>query len=309
MPDLQYILDRVKQRFPRTDDVLEAMLAEDLLATHIPDVCRHYPWWFLDGGATGGGGSFQSAFPVTDEDLEDWVFPYGNWLDKGWLLIDADVDTYVCADTAMPGEGDQEASTWSPVLINHLRTARLFEMCGSSYNKLEVLLPEIYRDQAVYGSTRCKPCRITVVEEYVDGDRVSVLKVNPTPDTNYILQIDFVLQVPPTFSTGGGANNKTNVLIETYPEVAINLGMLAAAEYFNEARAMDYYQRKLWGAPGKASVSRSSESDGYIGRMKRDSRLRKTQREKALVYHHGNPHSDRRGRRPAFSRPWFGFYR
>lgn len=309
MPDLQDVLDRVRQRFPRTDAVLESMLAEDILSTHIPDICRHYPWWFLEGGAVGGGGTFQDAFPVTDSDLTAWTFPYGNWLDRGWLLIDDGVDSYVCADTAKPGDGDTDASTWSAVLVNRLTTVRIWDLSGECSGKLEVLYPEIFKDYAMYGDTECKPRRVTVVEEYVDGERVSVLKVNPVPDKKYVLQVDFSLQIPPTVSTGGGANDKTNVLIDTYPEVAITVGMLAAAEYFNEARAIEYYTRKLWGAPTKASVAKTAESGGYIGRMKRDNRIRKLQREKSLRYHKGNPYSDRPRARASSRQPWFGYYR
>lgn len=311
MPDLQFVLDRVRVRFPRMTDELEAMLAEDIIGTHIPDVCRHYPWWFLDGGSVGGGSALTSAFPLSDSDISSWSFPFEQWMDRGWLLLDEGVDTYVVGDTALPGEGDQDPATWAPVLVRSLRTARRYHLDGSRETLMESLKPDQFRDLATYEDGRYgEPCRITVMEEYVNGDRVSVIKVNPVPDKCYLVQVDFRLQIPPTISTGVGPNDKTNIVIETYPELAINLAMLAAAEYFNEARAMQYYEQKLWGTPLKGSISRAAQKDGIIGRMKRDDKIRKQQRERSIEYRLGNPWSpNRRPGRSNFRRSFYGRYR
>lgn len=292
MPDLQFILDRIKERFPRTDCDLERHLSEDIIGTHIPDVCRHYPWWFLDGGAAGGGGTFQQSFPVTEASLTAHTFPFENWLDRGWLLIDEGVDSYVMGDTAKPGEGDLDSTTWDAVLINHLKTVRIFDFAGNCIRTLEVMRPDNYRDAAIYSTeSQGEPCRATLMEEYVGGRRVSILKVNPLPDGQYVAQLDFQLQVPPTISTGTGAFEVSNIVIDTYPELVIAMGMLMAAEYFNEQRLMAYYEAKVWGSPAKGSVSRNAQKGGLVGRMKRDSRIRKSQREKAISFQLGNPFS------------------
>lgn len=284
---LRDILDRVKLRFPRTDSELEAMLAEDIMGTLIPDVCRQFPYWFLEGGSLGGGGSLAAAFPFEESDLASWVFPYENWMDRGFLLLDAGIESYVVGDTYLPGDGDSDPNTWDSVLVNHLMTARVFDLKGGCKQYLEVARQEIYKDGAVYDK-QARPLRVTWTDEYIGGVKKSVFKFNPVPDKHYIVQLDWNVCVPATIPRGSSEFEVTNILIETYPEVAINLGMLAAAEYFNEARLVQYYERKLWGTPAKASPRSASETEGLIGRMKHDTRIRKRERHPSLPFSRGS---------------------
>ena len=291
---LKDILARVRVRFPRTDRDLESMLAEDIMGTLIPDVCRQFPYWFLEGGSLGGGGSLTSAFPFTEADLASWVFPFENWMDRGFLLIDPGIESYVVGDTSKPGDGDLVPSTWAPVLVNHLVNARLFSLQGDCKSPLDVVRVEVYKDRARY-NTNCRPVQVTWTDEYISGVKKSVFKFNPIPDKHYIVQLDWNVCVPPTLVVGQEEDYEiTNIILETYPEVAINLGMLQAAEYFNESRLMQYYERKLWGTPAKASPKTMAETEGLIGRMKHDTRIRKTKRDRTMPSYKGNPNAIRR---------------
>ena len=310
MPDLAYILQRIQERFPRTDPVLEAMLATDIIGTLIPDVCHHYPWWFLHGGAgIGGGSGFASAFPLDEEQLPDLPRPFGNWLDRGWLLVDEGVTDYIIGDTARPGDGDLDPTTWSSVLVNRVNTVRMYELDGNCQRFVDVVSPQIFRDRRQLGEEDvCMPCIATTVDEFVEGTKTSVLKLSPTPDKAYIAQVDFSLTVPPTISVGPGPLNITNIVIDEYPELVINLGMFLAAEYFNEQRLMVYYEQKVWGNPPKGSVSRNAQKGGLVGRMKRDDRIRQGRREKSLSYESGNPFTGNGNRQNRRQRSFYGRY-
>ncbi len=290
---LKDVLHRVKIRFPRTDADLESLLAEDIMGTLIPDVCRQFPYWFLEGGALGGGGGVTSAFPFTESDLSSWTFPYENWMDRGFLLLDPDIETYVVGDTLRPGDGDQDSSTWVSPLVNHLVNARIFDLTGSTKSYPDINRIEVYKDKARYSNT-CRPTQVTWTDEYISGVKKSVFKFNPVPDKHYIVQLDWNVCVPPTLVVGAEEDYEvTNIVLETYPEVAINLGMLQAAEYFNESRLMQYYERKLWGTPAKATPTTMGETEGLIGRMKHDTRIRKTKRDRTMPFYRGNPRTSR----------------
>lgn len=265
-----YVLQRVGERFPRTDSVLQAMITNDIFKNFIREICSQYPYWFLK---VVPGHTFPASFPLANEAaLTSYTKVTGAWLDRGWLHVQPGVARYVFSAPAEFGESfDDDASFWSDVQIQQLDYVKEFNLRGSFIRDLECKPGSGHFTQTDW-SSRGQPA-IALWETGVDdsGNRISWLRFNPTPQNHAIYAVGFTLRVPINYDPDSpSTGNTTNRMLEEYPEVFIHAGMLQAAEYFNEARNIEYYSKKLWGIPNDGGKGKTKQAEGSMAKMKRD---------------------------------------
>lgn len=272
-----YVLDRVKQRFPRTDAELELILATDIFENFTRDICSRFPYWFLQYPP---GYTLPADFPTDEADLISRTPVFGEWLDRGWLRVEPDKDRYLLSAPADLGDNfDQDAAYWTNVDSQMVDFVKEFAYNGSMARDLEVVGDSRYFTVAEFNE-ELQPRIVFWETGEIDGERVSWLRFNPTPKRYHIYAVQFRLKQPVDYDPGLAVptGDFTNRMLEEYPEVLINAGMLMAAEYFNEEKAVLYYRSKLYGNPddGRRSV-RGKQNEGLIARMKRDSHRRNNQ--------------------------------
>lgn len=279
-----YVLDRVKERFPRTDSVLEAMLADDIFKNHIRAICSKYPYWFLE---VPPGYTFPTQFPITEAALTAYSPVVGSWLDRGWLRVQPNISRYLIAAPADFGtDFDTDVAYWSYTEIQKVNFIQEFSLSGEPVMDLEAVGGNRYASRVSYAATGrpLQVCWETGV--HTDGKRVSWLRFNPTPKSYGIYQVKFTLKAPIQYEVSSGVY--TNRMLEEYPEVVIAAGMIEAAKYYNEEKAIMYYNTELYGSPNDGRKGfRGKQTEGKIAEMKRDSRRAETQDVQEMPIHLG----------------------
>lgn len=260
----QDVLDRVKIRFPRTDSVLENMLQTDIFDNFVRNICSQYPYWFLKYSP---GDKLPLNFPTDDTDLQSRTPIFGDWLDRGWLRTSPGKNKYVIAAPADLGDPfETDAAYWSNVEVRTVDYVRQYNYNGSLVQDLEIVSSSRYENASNY-ATQQQPRVVKWESGIVNGETVSWLVFNPVPQKYGIYAVQFHLRVPIDYVSG---TSYTNRMLNEYPEVFINAGMLAAAEYFNEQRAIEYYRGILWGIPDDGRIGKQKQREGLIAKMKRD---------------------------------------
>lgn len=261
----QEVLDRVKTRFPRTDSALETMLQTDIFENFTRNICSQYPYWFLRYEP---GNNLPLNFPTDDTDLQSRTPVFGDWLDRGWLRTSPGKNKYLIAAPANLGDPyETDSSYWSYVEVRSVEYVRQFNYNGSLVADLEVVRGSRYENQSNYANQN-QPRIVKWETGNLNGEQVSWLVFNPVPENYGIYAVEFMLRVPLNYASG---SSYTNRMLEAYPEVLINAGMLMAAEYFGEYQAIEYYRGVLWGIPDDGRIGKMKQREGLIAKMKRDS--------------------------------------
>ena len=272
---LATVIDRVLRRFSRADSELESLLETDLIDYVHREICSQFPYWFL---TVPPGYTYPNEFPTTEAALAAYVKVFGDWLDRGWLHVQAGQAVYYMAAPAIIGpDGDTDPTLWTEVQIQEMDYLHEFNLSGSFVLSMPVHFREGHFVQSDW-SNQCQP-RIAMWETGVkNGKRVSWLRFNPTPENDHIYAVQFKLRESIKYDPSPPSGDISTMLLDHYPEVAIQAGMLYAAEYFNEVRAIDYYRGKLWGVPNDARKGKNQKQvEGSIARMKRDTSRRNSQ--------------------------------
>lgn len=281
MASLAYILDRVRRRFPRTDRNLEDMLATDL-PEQFRQLCSRYPFWFLSVYPSSYNleQTYESVVEASGENAVE------SWIDKGWLRTSkyvTDYDFWVPAalETSATYDDPDESLLWVPAQVRKLEFVKMYERTGAVKADLPVVNMDKFYSFASFGmTTPGEPVMATLVR----SPGGCALRLHPVPADTYILAVGFRLAVTPFYRESGDI---TTAAFQLYPELGINLGLLAAAEYFGELPAVQYYTQKLFGNPPKGTNMSMSASGGIVGDILKESRDQFSQSSPVVSTHTG----------------------
>lgn len=301
---LAYVLDRINERYGRQKASVKARLVGDL-NEWIARACRRFSFWFLNQDP---GLDIVDQFPLASTDLSTLTPIKGRWVDKGWLVTQANTPSYAYAyptveavdPTASDSQPlDPKAWTWGE--LTHLLYVKEFDSTGSFLRDLPILPYSEFMTFTKWDKPT-RPDRVT----FQTGNGVSVLHFAPTPDQAYLYQVRARLANLLPLDRA----DSTNAMLMTYPEVVITAGLLIAAEYFHEAQEIQFYSMKLYGGEYAQVMDPTKVTPGgLLGEVIADSRRRsKSEADQLRVYASSNRALGRDNGRIRSRYPFHGFY-
>lgn len=281
MPTITDIVTKVVTRFPRMDTVAEGQITTDIYSW-LKEVCSEYPFWFL---RIDPGNVLPSNFPFEDiSDIALETHYKTDWLDRGWLHAREGQEKYFLAAPAAVGQYDTDATKWYNCAAQKINYVKEFGPRGTQYSDLEVQFSGGALARVNWNS-HSRPTRV-FFETGQDGTGASVswLRFNPIPEKDYLYAVSFTLDKPLNYGSP-----ITNRFFQEYPECAVYLGMMFAADYFNEAQAYAFYHTKVYGyAPGGVQATpHIPRRAGYIEKMKRDTQRKTEQQDQTVPVYKG----------------------
>lgn len=298
---LSYVIDRINERYGRQKASVKARLTGDL-NEWISRACRRFNFWFLHQDP---GMSVIEQFPLANSDFSDLTKQKGNWVDKGWLLAEADMPYYTFAyptqETINPGTGTITPKAWAWGEITHLLYVKEFDSEGSFLRDLPIL-PYSEFTTFTKWDKQTRPDRVA----FQTMNNVSVLHFAPTPDQGYLYQVRAKLASLPPLDRA----DSTNVFLQTYPELVITAGLLIAADYFHETQEIQYHSMRLYGAEYAATQDPTKVTPGgLLGEALADSRRRdKSESDQLRVYQSSHRALGRDNGRVRSRYPFQGYY-
>jgi hypothetical protein len=268
MSTITNIQTRIERRFPRIDTEVSTEITSNIY-DWLADICSEYPFWFLK---VHPGNLFPANFPLDAiTDLNALTHMQTDWLDRGWLHVQADQEKYFLAGPAAQGKYDQDDSKWAKVKAQKVYFVKQFDERGNFKVDLPIHMGSQNMSHATWSSTGT-PQRVFFESGLDSSDNeVSWLRFNPIPREDMIYAVSFALTSPINYGTP-----ITNRFFQEYPEAAVCAGMMFAAEYFSEARDYQHFHTKLYGDPSGGFATRKL---GFVEKMKRDTRKRSEQED------------------------------
>lgn len=297
---LAYVIDRINERYGRQKASVKARLVGDL-NEWISRACRRFNFWFLH---LDPGLGVVSQFPLASSDFSSLTEKKGNWVDRGWLRVEANTPYYLFAYPSQEGidtSGAVVSKGWMWGEITHLLSVKEFDSEGSFLRDLPVL-PYSEFSTFTKWDKQTRPDRVTF--QTVNG--TSVLHFAPTPDQAYLYQVRAKLASLPPLDRA----DSTNVMLQTYPEMVITAGLLIAADYFHEAQEIQYHAVRLYGAEyAQYQDPTKVTPGGLLGEALADSRRRnKSEADQMRVYQSSHRALGRDNGRVRSRYPFEGYY-
>lgn len=301
---LAYVIDRINERYGRQKASVKARLVGDL-NDWISRACRRFNFWFLEQDP---GLDIVDQFPLASTDLSLLTPVFDNWVDKGWLVTEANTPSYAYACPTLQAASLSSVETqpldpkaWSWADLSNLLYVKEFDSTGSFLRDLPILS---YSDFMTFTrwDRQTRPDRVT----FQTANGVSVLHFAPTPDQAYLYQIRAKLASLLPLDRA----DSTNEMLQTYPEMVITAGLLIASEYFHETQEIQYYATKLYGSEYAMLQDPTKVTPGgLLGEAIADSRRRnKSEADQLRVYASSHRALGRDNGRVRSRYPFQGYY-
>ena len=273
MPPVQpfsWAINSAASRFGKTDRRLEGQLQLDV-TNKLRRICVEFPYWFL---RVEPGTAVPLAVPYSSAPTS---FKMGRFLDQGWFLTQAGVESYPLFATVMGDNIDGTNDYWAPVEAAQINYVYQFGLDGGMSNELVIADSYKYFSRGMPNTGRRGSSTFTVFPQTFNG--FTTLRLNPVPDDTYLMCTSFQLAYPPWIGVGAGM---TNWAMFYYPELIQLLVKLQYAEHYHEAQALQIYQRELYG-DGGARNRGDLPFPGLLADMKTDTYKRQEQQSQEMA--------------------------
>lgn len=244
----------MKRKFGKSSAELEANI-EGYLEDRFREIITDFDYWWT---YVSPGFVLPTGFPYS-------VLPAllaGRFVDQGWLMLQEGVEFYQLQFAS--SQSTTAPSSFAPAEASRIRFASLYDVSGTFLDNLAVDNPEGYFSKGSYGSVN-KGTPICCTPHTING--ATYLRFRPTPDREYFVALGFQLATIPFVPDGA---SRTNLLLETYPRVVMQMAGLEYAEYYHDDKMLQFYYRELYGQTDSGKIRGDMNWEGSIGRMKRD---------------------------------------
>lgn len=246
-------------------------------------ICVEFPYWFLK---VEPGTEVPQNIPYATAPTS---FKMGSFLDQGWFLTSPGVATYPLFATVMGDNIDGSNNYWTPVEAQQIHYVYQFNLDGGSSNELVVTDSYGYFNQGIPSANLGSSKNFVVYPQTFNG--FTSLRLNPVPDSTYLMCTSFQLAYPPWIGEGPGM---TNWMLFYYPEVIQLLVKLQYAEHYHELQALQAYQRELYGDGGGRNRS-DIPYPGLLADMKTDTYKRDEQQSQEVPWYRSSREAVGRG--------------
>lgn len=230
------VLETVRAKFSVNLDLKLEKYISDTLWNKIATLYRQNNLWF---SKVTPDPAFTINFPIaTDAALVALDTAGYNWPSAGWLYVVDGTSTYEVYNPINPVSTASTThiySYWMKQDVKNIDTVYEYDLTGSQVGEIAVLGREKTMAKSNYGTAN--EGQPTTVSLYKNGFR-SFLVFNPVPDDYYLYQVAYSLASPTPFDTPESSNQ----FMENYPDVAVNMGLQAAAEHYEKWDTSAYYK-------------------------------------------------------------------
>ena len=244
------IVNLCKLKFGLITEEAERYLS-DALAIKMNQVCSDF---FTEFMRQLPNPSFRNNFPITTVSS---LAKQDTWLSQGWFYTTAGVSQYlmwepVYEPVMQTGTGVNYETPWLMPDVRSINNAWVFDADGVNKG---VLIPYNYADllnvTSLQSTTQGQPTTITLIKDMAK----SVIRLDPEPDDEYIIAVDYNLHSFSPIDSG----SYTNQLLMRYPDLVVELAMELLYEHHHKYEEASYHANRILGPKGLITRIRKQE--------------------------------------------------
>jgi hypothetical protein len=244
------LLNLCKLKYGLVTEGTERYLA-DALYIKMNQICSEF---FSDFMRVLPNPSFRDNFPITTLSS---LAKKDTWLSRGWFYTTDGVSTYlmwepVYSPVIQSGSGVNFESPWIMPDVRSINNAWVFDTTGINKGILGLIdYSDMLNVSSLLSDTQGQPTVLSLVK---DGSK-SILRLDPEPDGEYIVAVDYNLHSFPPVDSG----SYTNPLMMKYPDLMIELTMELLYEHHHKYEEASYHHNKIYGPRGLLQRIRKQE--------------------------------------------------